>query len=158
MLNDPLDNLACCLVWEMSSVNMALLFTIIFMSKQPLRPECLHFYVVWLESPWGWFSQSLRSPYPFIKARGSLPLLLVYFLTASYASLTVKKIIDEDPFYNTKILIFSFTWAGLAVFHKSSTIWWRLFKVKLFDFQKYNNWVSTTTSKDILLLLCNKCF
>ena len=38
-----LDNLACCLVWEMSSMNMALLFTIIFMSKQPLRPECLHF-------------------------------------------------------------------------------------------------------------------
>ena len=28
-----LDNLACCLVWEMSSMNMALLFTIIFMSK-----------------------------------------------------------------------------------------------------------------------------
>ena len=26
----------------------------------------------------------------------------------------IKNILDEDPFYNTKILIFSFTWAGLA--------------------------------------------
>ena len=34
----------------------------------------------------------------------------------------IKNILDEDPFYNTKILIFSFTWAGLAAFHKSSTI------------------------------------
>ena len=34
----------------------------------------------------------------------------------------VKNIIDEDPFYDTKILIFFFTWAGLAAFHKSSTI------------------------------------
>ena len=31
----------------------------------------------------------------------------------------IKNILDEDPFYNTKILIFSFTWAGLAAFHKA---------------------------------------
>ena len=37
-------------------------------------------------------------------------------------TLTTKYIGDEDPYYNTKILIFSFTWAGLAVFHKASTI------------------------------------
>ena len=33
-----------------------------------------------------------------------------------------KEIGHEEPYYNTKIYIFSFTWAGLAVFHKSSTI------------------------------------
>ena len=37
-------------------------------------------------------------------------------------SIIHKYIGDEDPYYNTKILIFSFTWAGVAVFHKASTI------------------------------------
>ena len=44
-------------------------------------------------------------------------LYLVYPFWYAY----IKNMIDEDPFYNTKILIFSFTWAGLAAFHKSST-------------------------------------
>ena len=30
-----------------------------------------------------------------------------------------KNIKDKDPFYNTRILIFSFTWAGLAVFPRN---------------------------------------
>jgi hypothetical protein len=34
-----------------------------------------------------------------------------------------KEIGHEEPYYTTKISIFSFTWAGLASFHKSSTIW-----------------------------------
>ena len=29
---------------------------------------------------------------------------------------------DKDPYYHTKILIFSFTWADLAAFHKSDKI------------------------------------
>ena len=33
-----------------------------------------------------------------------------------------KEIGHEEPYYNTKISIFSFTWAGLAAFHKASTI------------------------------------
>ena len=33
-----------------------------------------------------------------------------------------KNIIDKDTFYNTKIPLYSFTWAGLAAFHKPSTI------------------------------------
>ena len=28
----------------------------------------------------------------------------------------------EEPYYSTKILIFSFIWAGLAALHKASTI------------------------------------
>ena len=46
----------------------------------------------------------------------------------------IKNILDEDPFYNTKIQIFSFTWAGLAASHKSSTIYLKFV-------QSYNNWV-----------------
>ena len=30
-----------------------------------------------------------------------------------------KEIGDEEPYYNTKISIFSFTWAGLAAFFSS---------------------------------------
>ena len=33
-----------------------------------------------------------------------------------------KEIGHEEPYYDTKISLFSYTWAGLAVFHKSSTI------------------------------------
>jgi hypothetical protein len=33
-----------------------------------------------------------------------------------------KEIGHKEPYYNTKILIFSFSWAGLAAFHKPSTI------------------------------------
>ena len=33
-----------------------------------------------------------------------------------------KEIGDEEPDYSTKISIFSFIWAGLAAFHKASTI------------------------------------
>ena len=33
-----------------------------------------------------------------------------------------KYIGDEDPYYNTKISIFSFTWAGLAAFFSSDKI------------------------------------
>ena len=33
-----------------------------------------------------------------------------------------KEIGHEEPYYDTKISIFSFTWAGLAAFHKASTI------------------------------------
>ena len=29
---------------------------------------------------------------------------------------------DKDPYYHTKISIFSFTWADLAAFHKSDKI------------------------------------
>ena len=29
-----------------------------------------------------------------------------------------KNMIGEDPSYNTKMFLFSFTWAGLAAFHK----------------------------------------
>ena len=37
-------------------------------------------------------------------------------------SATLKNIIDQDPFYNTKISLFSFTRADLAAFDKPSTI------------------------------------
>ena len=40
------------------------------------------------------------------------------FCNQFHHCITNKNIIDEDPFYNTKILIFSFTWAGLAAFEK----------------------------------------
>ena len=33
-----------------------------------------------------------------------------------------KEIGDEEPYYSTKILIFSFIWAGLAALQKASTI------------------------------------
>jgi hypothetical protein len=33
-----------------------------------------------------------------------------------------KEVGHEEPYYNTKISVFSFTWAGLAAFHKPSTI------------------------------------
>ena len=33
-----------------------------------------------------------------------------------------KEIGDEEPCYSTKILVFSFIWAGLAALHKASTI------------------------------------
>ena len=33
-----------------------------------------------------------------------------------------KEIGHKEPYYDTKISIFSFTWAGLAAFHKASTI------------------------------------
>ena len=33
-----------------------------------------------------------------------------------------KEIGDEEPYYSTKIAIFSFIWAGLATLHKASTI------------------------------------
>jgi hypothetical protein len=33
-----------------------------------------------------------------------------------------KEIGHKEPYYNTKILIFSFTWAVLAALHKASTI------------------------------------
>ena len=33
-----------------------------------------------------------------------------------------KKIGYEEPYYNTKISIFSFVWAGLAALHKASKI------------------------------------
>ena len=33
-----------------------------------------------------------------------------------------KEIGDEEPCYSTKILIFSFIWAGLAALHKASTL------------------------------------
>ena len=49
----------------------------------------------------------------------------VGFLTHNFIILYYpisKEIGDEEPYYNTKILIFSFTWAGLAAFHKASTI------------------------------------
>ena len=36
--------------------------------------------------------------------------------------LTTKYIGDEDPYYDTKISIFSFTWAGLAAFFSSDKI------------------------------------
>ena len=39
-----------------------------------------------------------------------------------YPIVAHKEIGHEEPYYNTKILIFSFTWAGLAAFHKPSTI------------------------------------
>ena len=34
----------------------------------------------------------------------------------------IKEIGDEEPYYSTKISIFSFIWAGLAALHKASTI------------------------------------
>jgi hypothetical protein len=34
----------------------------------------------------------------------------------------IKEIEDEEPYYSTKISIFSFIWAGLAALHKVSTI------------------------------------
>ena len=33
-----------------------------------------------------------------------------------------KEIGDEEPYYSTKVSIFSFIWAGLAALHKASTI------------------------------------
>ena len=33
-----------------------------------------------------------------------------------------KEIGNEEPYYRTKISIFSFIWAGLAALHKASTI------------------------------------
>ena len=44
------------------------------------------------------------------------------FSVSKFITVIVKYIGEEDPYYNTKILIFSFTWAGLAAFHKASTI------------------------------------
>jgi hypothetical protein len=41
------------------------------------------------------------------------------FLFQLYAS---KGKAEKDPYYNAKISIFSFTWADLAVFHKSDKI------------------------------------
>ena len=34
----------------------------------------------------------------------------------------LKEIRDEEPYFSTTILIFSFIWAGLAALHKASTI------------------------------------
>ena len=34
----------------------------------------------------------------------------------------IKEIGDKEPYYNAKILIFSFIWAGLAALHKASTL------------------------------------
>ena len=34
----------------------------------------------------------------------------------------IKEIGDEEPYYSTKISIFSFIWAGLAALHKASTL------------------------------------
>ena len=37
-------------------------------------------------------------------------------------SMHIKEIGDKEPYYSTKISIFSFIWAGLAALHKASTI------------------------------------
>jgi hypothetical protein len=34
----------------------------------------------------------------------------------------MKEIGDDEPYYSTKISIFSFIWAGLAALHKASTL------------------------------------
>ena len=39
-----------------------------------------------------------------------------------YSSGRDKEIGDKEPYYNTKILIFSFTWAGLAAVFSSDKI------------------------------------
>ena len=60
-------------------------------------------------------SAALQPPPPLIVER---PKGMVYKV------IIISIITDEhkEPYYNTKILIFSFTWAGLAAFHKASTI------------------------------------
>jgi hypothetical protein len=50
-----------------------------------------------------------------------LSLVLLHFLRKFLIVLT-KEIGHKEPYYDIKILICSFTWAGLAAFHKASTI------------------------------------
>ena len=53
-----------------------------------------------------------------------------------------KNILDEDPCYSTKILIFSFTWAGgLAVFPQIKHNIMKVVQSQTILLQKYNNWV-----------------
>ena len=44
-----------------------------------------------------------------------------YFISST-ATTILKEIGDEEPCYSTNISIFSFIWAGLAAFHKASSI------------------------------------
>ena len=78
---------------------MLLYFLLIF--NWPKAISCLVFKKSFLD-------QSQFSKHKFVK----------YFDLIGKA----KNIIDEDPFYNAKIYLFSFTWAGLAAFHKSDKI------------------------------------
>ena len=56
-------------------------------------------------------------------ARANLNKSKFSFLDFYHHSIKVhKEIGDEEPYYSTKILIFSFIWAGLPALHKASTI------------------------------------
>ena len=58
---------------------------------------------------------STKSMYNFLYEIHFLKILI-------YSSGRDKKIGDKEPYYNTKILIYSFTWAGLAAFFSSDII------------------------------------
>ena len=49
-------------------------------------------------------------------------LALHRYVSHEYVISVIKEIGDEEPYYSTKISIFSFIWAGLAALHKASTI------------------------------------
>ena len=46
----------------------------------------------------------------------------VLIFTSIHNILQPKEIGDEEPYYSTKISIFSFIWAGLSAYHKASTL------------------------------------
>ena len=48
--------------------------------------------------------------------------VLIVLSVLCSSNTTSKEIGDEESYYSTKILIFSFIWAGLAALHKASTI------------------------------------
>ena len=60
-----------------------------------------------------------------------MKIVYILELVTLLLHLHAKEIEDEEPYYSTKILFFSFIWAGLAALHKASTLKWRLYKVKL---------------------------
>jgi hypothetical protein len=49
-------------------------------------------------------------------------LWVCLFLGKIFVFCMPKEIGDKEPYYSTKISIFSFIWAGLAALHKASTI------------------------------------
>ena len=51
-----------------------------------------------------------------------MKIVYILELVTLLLHLHAKEIEDEEPYYSTKILFFSFIWAGLAALHKANTL------------------------------------
>ena len=65
---------------------------------------------------------TIQTVYNLMKKSSYKMQIIVLWNSYSQCSILFKEIGDEEPYYSTKILIFSFIWAGLAALHKASTI------------------------------------